>query len=78
MISFLLDGNEQETLKVVASSKLIQRATSLGGVESLWEHRRSSEGTLSNSPENLIRISVGLEHPDDIISDIDQALAAIK
>lgn len=78
MISFLLDGNEQETLKVVASSKLIQRATSLGGVESLWEHRRSSEGTLSNSPENLIRISVGLEHPDDIIADIDQALAAIK
>ena len=66
MISFLIDGNYTETLKIVANSKLIRRATSLGGIESLWEHRRSSEGEASNTPENLIRFSVGLEHIDDI------------
>lgn len=74
MISFLFDGNEQESLEVVASSKLISRATSLGGIESTWEHRRSSEGEHSNSPENLIRLSVGLEHPDDLIEDLKKAL----
>jgi cystathionine gamma-synthase len=62
MISFLIDGNAADALKVVAGSTLIKRASSLGGVESTWEHRRSSEGDDSVSPENLIRISVGLEH----------------
>lgn len=74
MISFLVDGNYDETIKIVGRSKLIKRATSLGGVESTWEHRRSSEGEGSVSPENMIRISVGLEHPDDIIEDVEQAL----
>lgn len=74
MISFLVDGNYDETLKVVARSKLIRRATSLGGIESLWEHRRSSEGEHSKTPENLIRFSVGLEHVDDLIKDVKQAL----
>jgi len=74
MISFLFDGTEEESLKAVASSKLITRATSLGGIESTWEHRRSSEGDQSHSPENLIRLSVGLEHPDDLIEDLKQAL----
>lgn len=74
MISFLVNGDINDTLKVVASSKLITRATSLGGVESLWEHRRSSEDETSVTPQNLIRLSVGLEHVDDIIADIDQAL----
>ncbi len=74
MISFLFDGTEEESLKVVASSKLITRATSLGGIESTWEHRRSSEGDQSHSPKNLIRLSVGLEHPDDLIEDLIQAL----
>jgi len=74
MISFLFDGNEEESLKVVASSKLISRATSLGGIESTWEHRRSSEGDDSNSPENLIRLSVGLEHSDDLIADLETSL----
>jgi len=46
----------------------------LGGVESTWEHRRSSEGEGSVSPATLIRISVGLEHPDDIIEDLELAL----
>ncbi|MEP1307065.1 MAG: PLP-dependent aspartate aminotransferase family protein [Balneola sp.] len=75
MISFIFDGNEQESLQVVASSKLIARATSLGGIESTWEHRKSSEGEHSHSPENLIRLSVGLEHPDDLIEDLKSALA---
>lgn len=75
MISFLFDGNQEETLRVVASSELISRATSLGGIESTWEHRRSSEGEESHSPENLIRLSVGLEHPDDLIEDLRSAFA---
>ncbi|HET6528140.1 MAG TPA: aminotransferase class I/II-fold pyridoxal phosphate-dependent enzyme, partial [Balneolaceae bacterium] len=74
MISFLVKGDADDALKIVASSKLITHATSLGGVESLWEHRRSSEGPNSTAPENLIRISVGLEHPDDLLADLEQAL----
>lgn len=74
MISFLVDGDFNETLKVVAGSKLVRRATSLGGIESLWEHRRSSEGEKSTTPENLIRFSVGLEHIDDLVEDIKLAL----
>jgi len=75
MISFLFNGNEAETIQAVAGSKLITRATSLGGIESTWEHRRSSEGEHSHSPENLIRLSVGLEHPDDLIEDLKSALS---
>jgi len=75
MISFLIQGEADDTLKVVAGSKLIKRATSLGGVETTWEHRRSSEGEGSETAENLIRISVGLEHPDDLLEDLEQALA---
>ncbi len=70
MISFLIDGNREDAIKMVAKSKLIKRATSLGGVESTWEHRRSSEGEGSVTPETLIRLSVGLEHPLDIIDDL--------
>lgn len=74
MISFTVDGDAEETLRIVAASKLIRRATSLGGVESTWEHRRSSEGDDSSTPENLIRISVGLEHPEDLLEDLEGAL----
>lgn len=74
MISFLVDGSQKESIAVVGRSKLIKRATSLGGVESTWEHRQSSEGEGSVSPENMVRLSVGLEHPDDIIEDLEQAL----
>lgn len=77
MISFLIDGGYDEALKVVGSSKIIRRATSLGGIESLWEHRRSSEGEQSTTPENLIRFSVGLEHADDLIADVEQALRTL-
>jgi cystathionine gamma-synthase len=74
MISFLIDGDADDALSIVAGSTLIKRASSLGGVESTWEHRRSSEGKDSVAPENLIRISVGLEHPDDLIEDLERAL----
>ena len=74
MISFLINGGKKEAIAIVGRSKLIKRATSLGGVESTWEHRRSSEGESSKTPQNLIRISVGLEHPDDLMDDLRQAL----
>ena len=76
MISFLAGKNASEAIKIVGHSNLIKRATSLGGVESTWEHRQSSEGEGSVSPGNMIRMSVGLEHPDDIIEDLDRALSA--
>lgn len=75
MISFLIEGGKEEALEIVAGSSLISRATSLGGVESTWEHRRSSEGPDSETPQNLIRISVGLEHADDLLEDLDRALS---
>ncbi|MDZ7808611.1 MAG: PLP-dependent aspartate aminotransferase family protein [Gracilimonas sp.] len=75
MISFIIEGGAKEAVEIVGRSKMIIAATSLGGIESIWEHRKSSEGDDSPSPDNLIRLSVGLEHPDDIIADIEQALA---
>lgn len=74
MISFLAGKNAEEAVQIVGRSKLIKRATSLGGVESTWEHRQSSEGEGSVSPDTMIRISIGLEHPDDIIEDLEQSL----
>lgn len=62
-------------MAVAGCVKLFTRATSLGGVESLIEHRFSVEGPDSPTPPNLLRISVGLEHPDDLIGDLAQALA---
>lgn len=75
MISFLINGDAETAIQYVGKSRLISRATSLGGVESTWEHRRSSEGEGSITPQNLIRISVGLEHPDDLLEDLEQALS---
>lgn len=75
MISFLVAGDGEEAISVVGKSELIGRATSLGGVETTWEHRRSSEGPDSKTPENLIRISVGLEHPEDLLEDLERALS---
>lgn len=75
MISFLIDGGYEEAIAITGKSKLIKAATSLGGIESIWEHRKSSEGDESPTPDNLIRLSVGLEHPDDIIADLEQALS---
>jgi len=74
MISFLVTDGEPAAKKMVASSRIIKAATSLGGIESIWEHRKSTEGPLSQTPENLIRLSVGLEHIEDLKLDLQQAL----
>lgn len=75
MISVLIDGNEEESLKISTKLKYFTAATSLGGVESLVEHRKSVEGENSATPVNLLRISVGIEHIDDLINDWKNALS---
>jgi len=77
IISFEVAGTAEETQKVCDSSHLIAHATSLGGVESLWERRRRWPMESLSVPEQLIRLSVGCEHVDDIWSDIERALSAI-
>lgn len=74
MISIEVQGGEAAAMAVAARLRIITRATSLGGVESLIEHRASVEGPESVTPPNLLRLSVGLEHPDDLIADLAQAL----
>src|ERR1051325_5388572 len=76
MLSFLVRGTRADALAVAARARLFVRATSLGGVESLIEHRHSSEGPGSTTPENLLRVSVGLEHAEDLIEDLKQALTS--
>lgn len=75
MLSILVKGGADKAQRVVNTVKLFAQATSLGGVESLIEHRASVEGPDTKTPQNLIRISAGLEHIDDLIDDIKQALA---
>jgi cystathionine gamma-synthase len=76
MLSFLLrDAGREETMAMSTRLKLFTRATSLGGPETLIEHRASIEGPRTRAPENLLRVSVGLEHHEDLIADLAQALA---
>ena len=77
VISFEIDGSPEQADKVCQSSRLIVYATSLGGVESLWERRRRWAGESPSVPEQLIRLSVGCEHVDDIWQDIEQALTSL-
>jgi cystathionine gamma-synthase len=74
MLSFGVRGGRDEAMGLTNRLKLVTRATSLGGPESLIEHRASVEGPRTRAPENLLRMSVGLEHPDDLIEDLRQAL----
>jgi cystathionine gamma-synthase len=74
MISILIKGDQQKALNIAGKLKYFKHATSLGGVESLVEHRKSIEGVTSKTPDNLLRISVGIEHIDDLIKDWEQAL----
>lgn len=74
VLSFQVRGGREAALRTVARARLFTRATSLGGVESLIEHRASSEGPQTRTPQGLIRLSIGLEHPDDLIDDLRQAL----
>ena len=74
MLSVQVKGTAKNAMKLTGRLKLFTTATSLGGVESLVEHRKSIEGPDSPTPDNLLRISVGLEHVDDLIADWKQAL----
>jgi len=74
MLSFQVRGGKEEALAFTGRLKIIRRATSLGGVESLIEHRASIEGPHSTTPDNLLRFSVGLENLDDLVTDLDDAL----
>jgi cystathionine gamma-synthase len=76
MLSFVVKGGRAEALGVAARLHLFTRATSLGGPESLIEHRASVEGAGTQAPEGLLRVSVGLEHPDDLVADLAHALEA--
>jgi cystathionine gamma-synthase len=74
MLSFEVKDGRDAAMSVTANTKIFTRATSLGGVESLIEHRASIEGPGTTSAEGLLRLSIGLENADDLIEDLDQAL----
>jgi cystathionine gamma-synthase len=74
MASIQVRGGREAALGIAGRVKLFTRATSLGAVESLIEHRASVEGPETRTPDNLLRLSIGLEHPDDLIEDLAEAL----
>ena len=74
MMSLRLAGGEGAAVAFAAKLRVFKRATSLGSVESLAEHRASVEGPGTLCPPDLVRLSVGVEHVDDLIADIEQAL----
>jgi cystathionine gamma-synthase len=78
VISFEVEATVEQIDLMCNSSKLITNATSLGGVESLWERRRRWKTESETIPENLIRFSVGIENADDLWADIQSAMAAAK
>jgi cystathionine gamma-synthase len=77
MLSIQVKGGQAEAFKLAAGVRLFTRATSLGGPHSLIEHRASVEGATTRSPANLLRLSIGLEHKDDLIADLEQALKKV-
>ncbi|HVI58148.1 MAG TPA: aminotransferase class I/II-fold pyridoxal phosphate-dependent enzyme [Luteimonas sp.] len=77
MLSVQLHGGRDAALAMAGALALFTNATSLGGCESLVEHRASVEGANPTSPQDLLRISVGLEHPDDLVADLEQALRTL-
>src|SRR5579872_7313940 len=76
MLSIRLAGGAGHARAVLREVRVFKRATSLGGVESLIEHRRGSEGPSSPVPDDLLRLSIGIEAPGDLIADLDAALEA--
>jgi cystathionine gamma-synthase len=74
MVAVQIRGGAEAALAVAARVRLFTRATSLGGAESLIEHRASVEGPESRTPRGLLRLSVGLEHADDLVADLAHAL----
>ncbi len=78
MLSVRVAGGAEQALAVTAAARVFKRATSLGGVESLIEHRLSTEGPSSPVPGDLLRLSVGLETPEDLLADLAAALDASR
>lgn len=78
MLSIRIKGSPEEAKQVANNLYYFANATSLGGTESLIEHRASIEGPTSTTPQNLLRVSVGLESVDDLISDLNQALQSVQ
>jgi cystathionine gamma-synthase len=78
MLSFLVRGDRERAMAVAADVRVFTRATSLGGMHSYVEHRASIEGPGTAAPENLLRLSVGLEHPDDLTEDLARALGSAR
>ena len=74
MLSLRVHGGEAAAIAVAANVRVFGRATSLGGTESLIEHRASIEGASTPVPGDLLRLSIGLEHPEDLIEDLERAL----
>lgn len=74
MLAIEVRGGGNAAMAVAGAVRIFTRATSLGGVESLIEHRASVEGPGTHAPEALLRLSIGLEHADDLMEDLDQAL----
>ena len=78
MMAVQVRGGRSEAMNVASRLRLFTQATSLGGTESLVEHRASVEGPSTRAPENLLRVSVGLEHVDDLIADFTRALDGLR
>lgn len=74
MLSLMVKGGAKEARQIAANARVFVRATSLGGVESLIEHRASVEGPHSAVPKNLLRLSIGVENCDELIDDLEQSL----
>ena len=77
LLSFEIKGGEGAALALIAAVRNLHRATSLGGVETLIEHRASMEGPNTRTPRNLVRLAVGIEPAAELIADLDQALASL-
>jgi cystathionine gamma-synthase len=78
MMSIGMKGGEKQALQFAGNMNIFKHATSLGGVESLIEHRRSAEGNSPKSPANLLRLSIGIEYVDDLIDDLRLGLKSIQ
>ena len=77
MLSVRFAGGHDHAVAVLDAVQVFKRATSLGGVESLIEHRRSMEGASSPVPDDLLRLSIGIEDPDDLLADLEQAIRTV-
>jgi cystathionine gamma-synthase len=77
VLSFEILGSAADADRLCESSSIVTHATSLGGVESLWERRRRWPNESASVPENLIRLAVGCEDVEDLWGDIQRALSEI-